>query len=84
MFSNKEPMKPILTTTACILAATVVCAHISTDDLGLTSGEEAPIVQASESEASISAVGAFSPSMYGAIGAAAMTLVIASRRQRAQ
>ncbi len=75
-------MKPILTTTACIIAATVVCAHISTDDLGLTSGETTPIVQASESKASINPVGEFSPSLYGVMGAAAMALVISTRRQR--
>ncbi|MDQ8186905.1 hypothetical protein [Pelagicoccus sp. SDUM812002] len=76
-------MKPILTTTACIFAATVLCAHISTDDLGLTNSDDKNVAQASEFEASINSVSEFSPSMYGIIGAATMGLVIASRRQRA-
>ncbi|MDQ8198057.1 hypothetical protein QEH56_07865 [Pelagicoccus enzymogenes] len=76
-------MKPILTTTACILAATVVCAHISSSDLGLASGEDTAITQSAESGASIAQVGNFDPSMYGVIGAAAMAVVIATRRQKA-
>lgn len=76
-------MKPLLTTTACIIVATVVCAHISNDDLRLSAGEPTPVIHTSESEASINPVGQFSPSMYGVIGAAAMALMISTRRQRA-
>lgn len=76
-------MKPILTTTACLLVATVVCANISNDDLSRSNLDEHALVQAAALEASINPVGDFSPSMYGIAGAAAMALLISNRRQKA-
>lgn len=71
-------MKPLLTTTACLLAATVVYAHISTHG---SSGNTSDLLDA-ETETAIAQVGAFDPSVFGVIGAAAMAAVIATRRQR--
>lgn len=76
-------MKPLLTTTACIITATVVCAQFSNDELSAPVNELEPIVQVATTEASISPVGDFSPSLYGICGAAAMALLITTRRQKA-
>jgi len=77
-------MKPLLTTAACILTASVVCAQFSNDELSVSSTEPGPIVQTVATEASISPIEAISPSMFGVCGAAAMALLIATRRQRTQ
>lgn len=76
-------MKPTLTTTACLFAASVVCASISNDDLAESHFDENPSAQAATLEASINPIGDFSPSMYGIVGAAAMALLISHRRQKA-
>ncbi|MBK1880384.1 hypothetical protein [Pelagicoccus mobilis] len=77
-------MKRILTTTACIITATVVCAHIANDELSSNKSESKPIVQVAAAEASITPAGDLSPSIYGVCGAAAMAMLIATRRQRTQ
>lgn len=76
-----RPMKPILATTACFITATVVCAHISNEELAGLSDEPQPIVQVTSSNTTVDLLGGFSPSMYGVFGAAAMALMITTRRQ---
>lgn len=74
-------MKPILTTTACIITATVVCAQISNDEKAIDSLTPDPIVQ--KVEAGTLLANPFSEnsaSIYGVFGAATMALLIATRR----
>lgn len=75
-------MKPLLTATACILTATVVCAHISNEEQPRFSEEQSEVREIAVSKATISSDLGLHPSTYGVIGAAAMSLLIASRRQQ--
>lgn len=75
-------MKPLIATTACFITATVVCAQFSNVELGSASIEPESFVSVAAASASMNPAGDFSPTLYGAFGAAAMGLLIATRRQR--
>lgn len=77
-------MKPLLATTACFITATVVCAHISNDELSSLRTQPEAQRESVESSANLSSLNEFSPSAYGAIGAATLALLIAARRHQGQ
>ncbi|MBC2604654.1 hypothetical protein [Pelagicoccus albus] len=77
-------MKPLLATTVCFITASVVCAEISNNELRTVKSEATALIQASESEASLSPVADFSPSFYSLIGAATLALLITARHQNSK